>query len=63
MMLVVANEDLHWHVANHLASGLTVSGCEATALVCASKFGRVGAANEGGSGRRKKLERNLRVGK
>ena len=45
-------------------SGLTVSGCEATALVCPSEFGRVGAANKGGSGRKeeeKKLERNLRV--
>jgi hypothetical protein len=34
-----------------------VSGCEATALVCPSEFGRVGAANEGGSGiRRRKKE-------
>ena len=35
-------------------SGLTVSGCEATALVCPSEFGRVGAANEEGSGKGKK---------
>jgi hypothetical protein len=37
-MLVVIG-DLLWHVPNHL----TVSGCDATALLCPSGVGRVGA--------------------